>query len=761
MRGYLVATGRHRRQEEHGHTLHQAAVVNAPPRGFFYRVGRWSAAHPAVVALVWLGLLAGTALGHRALGGIYADNFTLRGTPAQQGSSLLKAHLPAASGPGSQLVFTVSAGSLSRRQDAIEQSMAKIRGLPLVLSASDPLAPAAVARNGRTAYATVLLAQNPQSTDAAYLRKVGQALSGARQAGVRVSYGGELGQAVRPKSKDTRSEAIGIAAALGILLAGFGSVYAAGLPVLCALVGAFTGVALLGMLAAATTFATASPTLAIMMGLGVGIDYAVFLTTRHRQFLADGAGPVDAAARSLATSGRAVVVAAVTVVIALLGLYASGISFIGKLGLAAGLTVAVAAISACTLVPAMLGLAGRSIDRARARQSVAEASAAPAGWQRYAERLGAHPWRYLAAGVAVLAILAVPAFSMRLGEIDAGADPAGSTARQAYDAVSAAFGPGANGPLTVVARLSPHTTAAQRQFLVVALYSAIARTPDVAAESTAAATPDGALLETTVLARTDPQATATDELMVTLQNRTLPGVLSAAGAAGYVTGPLAGQLQFRNKIGSRLPVIVATVIAAAFLLLLLTFRSPVLAVKAAVLNLFSIGAAYGVLVAIFQWGWGSSLLGVSEKVPIESYVPMLMFAVVFGLSMDYEVFLLTRVREAWLSTHDNQASVAHGLAATARVISCAALIMASVFFSFVPSAGVVVKMLAVGLGISVLIDASVIRLLIVPTSMFLFGTYNWWTPRWLGKIMPRPGPHEPVPEPPASRSGHPVKITKG
>jgi len=394
MRSYLVATGRHRRQPAHAPAVGHVAVLNPPSRGFFYRVGRWNAGHPAVVVLAWLGLLAGTALGHRALGGVYSDNFTLPGTPAQQGASLLREHLPAASGPGGELVFTVSAGSLSRRQDAIEQSMAKIRGLPRVLSASDPLAPAAVARNGRTAYATVWFAQHPQSLGAGYLRKFAQALSPARDAGVSVEYGGELGQAVQLKSKDARSEAIGIAAALVILLVAFGSVYAAGLPVLSALAGALTGVALLGMLAAATSFATASPTLATMMGLGVGIDYAVFLTTRHRQLVMDGADPADAAARSLATSGRAVVVAALTVVIALLGLYASGITFIGKLGLAAGLTVAVAALGACTLVPALLGLAGRSIDRARARPAVAEASAARAGWQRYAARLSAHPWRY-------------------------------------------------------------------------------------------------------------------------------------------------------------------------------------------------------------------------------------------------------------------------------------------------------------------------------------------------------------------------------
>jgi RND superfamily putative drug exporter len=696
-------------------------------RGPLYRTGRWCARHWLLVILAWLILLTGVTLGHRALGGAYSDDFSLPGTPAQQGAALLQAHLPAAGGQTGQLVFT---GDLSRQKIAIEQAVANVTHLPHVLSASDPLAPATTAPDGRTAYSTVHFSASPQSLGASYVSSVDRAVAPARAAGVTVSYGGQLGAAAQPKGGDARSELIGIAAALIVLLVGFGSVYAAGLPVVTALAGAAAGLGLLGMAAAATTFATVSPTLAIMIGLGVGIDYALFLTTRHRQLVIDGAEPADAAGRALATSGQAVLIAAGTVVIALLGLYASGITFIGKLGLAAGLTVAAAALGAVTVVPALLGLAGRNIDRLRVRRRpAAEASAGPGGWQNYAERVGSHPWLVLTAGVALLAVLAIPFFSMRLGHVDAGADPAGSTGKQAYDAISAGFGPGANGPLTVAARLRPGTTAGARQSLAGSLGRALAAAPDVASVTPVRATPDGAVLYATVQPRSEPQASATDQLMNTLQGQVLPATLAPAGATGYVTGSLAGQLQFRDQVSSRLPVIVAVVIAAAFVLLLLTFRSPVLAAKAAVLNLLSIGAAYGVVVAVFQWGWGSSLLGLSEKVPVESYVPMMMFAIVFGLSMDYEVFLLSRVREAWLRTGDNHASVAHGLAATARVISCAALIMASVFFSFLLSSSVVVKMLALGLGASILIDASVIRLLIVPATMFLLGRYNWWTPR--------------------------------
>jgi len=697
-----------------------------------YRMARWSARHRAVVVLLWVALLAGATAGNHALGGVYSDNFSLPNTSAQAGANLLHAHRPAAGGQGGQLVFTVSSGTLAGRHTAVEQSMTNIRALADVLGASDPLTKGAVAPGGRTAYATVHFSVNPQSLGASYLAKVNLAVAPARKAGVTVNYGGQLGQAAKLKNRDPRSEEIGIAAALVVLLIGFGSVYGAGLPVLSALAGAFAGLSGLGMLAAATTFPSVSPTLAIMMGLGVGIDYSLFLTTRHRQYVMDGIDAAEAAARAVATSGRAVLVAAVTVVIALLGLYASGLTFIGKLGLAAGITVMVAALSAITVVPALLAIAGSHIDRFRIRRPVAEASAGHAGWARYAERLGAHPWRYLLAAVTLLGILAIPAFSMQLGHIDAGADPAGSTAKKAYDELSAAFGPGANGPFTVVAQLGRgvHGTTG-RQLLQAQLRKALAQTPDVAAVSPVKATPDGALLYATVLPKSGPQAAATGQLMQVLEQETLPAALWASQSTGYVTGSLAGQLQFRDVVGSRLPYIIVAVITAAFVLLLFAFKSPVLALKAALLNLLSIGAAWGIIVAVFQWGWGSSFLGVSEKVPIESYVPMMIFAIVFGLSMDYEVFLLSRVREAWLRTRDNHYSVAHGLATTARVITCAALIMTSVFAAFLVSTNVTVKMLALGLGLSVLIDASVIRLVVVPATMFLLGRYNWWTPRWL------------------------------
>jgi RND superfamily putative drug exporter len=707
-------------------------------------IGGWAVRHRRAVLLGWVLILVAATIGHRALGGVYGDSLTIPGSPAQQGLDALRTHDPRAGGQGGQVVFADDGGSLSAHRSAVEAARLNLSKLPHVLSVSDPLSGSSVSSDGHTAYASINFDANPQSLGTSYVDSVNRATDVARHAGVTVSYGGTLGQAAVPAANDRRSEMIGIAVALIVLLAGFGSVFAAQLPLFSAVVGVFTGLGLLGMLAATVSFGTSSPTLATMMGLGVGIDYALFLTTRHRQRLLDGDDPTTAIRGTLASGGRSVAVAALTVVIAMLGLYASGISFIGKLGLAASITVAVAALSALTLVPALLGFARERIDRLHVRTPVAEPANQHSPLHRYTAAIARHPWRHALGGVAVLAVLTVPAFSMRIGHVGPGSEPVSYSERQAYDTISRAFGPGANGPLTIVAQLPNAATRQQTRSLESSLRGALQNAPDVRSVGRFTTSRDRALLIAKVIPASGPSSEATQTLVQHLQDQTLPNTLAHYRATGYVTGSTAATIDFQNTVSSRLPIIVCIVLLAAFLLLLVAFRSPVLALKAALLNLLSIGAAYGIIVAVLQWGWGASLLGVTGTVPIESYVPMIIFAIVFGLSMDYEVFLVSRIREHWLGTNDNQYSVAAGLSQTARVISCAALIMASVFFAFLLSTNVVVKMLALGLGASVIIDVTVIRLLVVPSLMFVFDKANWWTPRWMERALPHWEPESPA-----------------
>ena len=708
-----------------------------PPGGAIAAIGAWAARHRRAVLAGWLILLIAATAAHGALNSVYSDTLTIPGSQAQAGLDVLRAHDPTAGGQSGQLVFVDTSGSLSSGKSAIEQARANVAKLPHVLAVSDPLSQSTVSPDGHTAYATVNFNTNPQSLGSSYVDSVNHAVNVANQAGVKVSYGGALGQAAAPKAKDLNSELIGIIVALLVLLIGFGSVYAALLPLASALLGVITGIGLLGSLAAAVSFGTAAPTLGLMMGLGVGIDYALFLTTRHRQLLIGGEDPELAIRRTMAASGRSVVIAATTVVIAMLGLYASGITFIGTLGLAAAITVAIAALAGLTLVPALLGFARDRIDRRQVRTPVAEPANDHSPLHTYTGLIARHPWRFAVSGIAVLLVIAIPALSMTLGHVGPGSEPTGYSERQAYDAVSDGFGPGATGPLTIVVQLPAHATAEQTSSLQRSLQRTLQKTNDVKSVTAFTPSTDGELLIGKVIPDSGPTTTATKRLVTRLQNTVLPTALNGDHATGYVTGTTAATIDFENTVSKRLPVIIAVVISAAFLLLLAAFRSPVVAIKAALLNLLSIGAAYGILVAVFQWGWGSSLLGVTGKVPIESYVPMIIFAIVFGLSMDYEVFLISRIREHWLAGQTNQQSVANGLSQTARVITCAALILASVFFAFLLSTSVTVKMLALGLGASVIIDATVIRLMIVPALMFLFDRANWWTPPWLDRILPR------------------------
>ena len=695
-------------------------------------------AHPWRVLAIWAVLLAGLLATSVSLGPTYTNDVNLSGTQSATGLSLLEAHSKGTGGYSGLVVFNSRSGTLASHSTQVEDTVTALGKLPHVVSASDPLSQSAptVSSNGVIGYSTLQFNVQPATLGDSYVDQLDNATATARSANIQVEYGGGLDQLTRPKANDLRSEAIGFAVAFIVLLLIFGSVIGAILPLLTALISVLAGISILGIFAAFLTFGTASPTLAAMIGIGVGIDYAVFLTTRYRQRIIDGSDPVAAAGFCTTTSGRAVLLAAGTVAVAMLGLYASGIVFVGLLGLAAVFGVVTAAVGAVTLVPALLGLAGRRIDKLKIRKvPVAETGRPGDSWHRYAALIGRVPWLFLAGGIALLCVLAIPLLSIQTGHVSDGADPTSYTDKRAYDLISQGFGPGYNGPFTIV--VDTGKNAAADTALASTVQSALAGTSGVAKATPLSPTPDGVLLTGTVIPTTGPQDQATTDLFNTLVDTTLPNALKGTGYQGYVTGQQALQTEFDQKVTNQLPIIIGVVVAVAFLLIMTAFRSPLLALKAAVLNLFSIAAAYGIVVAAFQYGWGRGILGVSEDVPVEAYVPMIMFAIVFGLSMDYEVFLLSRVKEAWDRTGDQHLAVAGGLATTGRVISCAALIMIAVFLSFVTSSQVVIKQLSIGLAASILIDATVVRLLLVPAVMFLFGTASWWIPRWLDRILPR------------------------
>ncbi|MEU0127607.1 MMPL family transporter [Streptomyces sp. NPDC006289] len=767
--------------------------------GALHATGAWCARHFVIVIVLWLVALAALQVLQHAYGGDYSDDFSISGTQSQDGLDVLEEHAPSAGGYSSQVVVHDADGSLTGLSSQMSTVVGSLQKLPDVLSAQNPLSSATstgsgdpdvgpLSEDGRTAYITIRFSAQPSTLGSGYLDGVDSAVEPLRAAGAEVEYGGSLGELARPAANDRLSEAIGFGVAVLVLLIGFGSLMAALLPLVTALVCVVCGLGLLALLAAATTFATVSPTLATMIGLGVGIDYALFLVTRHRQNLMDGKDPVAAAGCATATSGRAVLLSGCTVIIALCGLWVSGIGFIGKLGVAAAVTVVTAVLGALTLVPAMLGLIGRYIDRIRVRTPVAEVEGGPpaAGttgggsatdasgavrsrgpeqghgpreaahgtWHRYARRVERRPWWFLAGGVVTLAVLAFPVFFIQLGHIGDGADPRSFTDRRAYDLMSSAFGPGSNGPLTIVIDQTS-VPQSDRSALQSSAQQSLTKVPDAAFVTPLTATSDGDVLTATAYSVAAPQDGRTTSLVDRLKDDVLPSAVSGTAATGYVTGTTAAQVDFLDIVSSRLPLIIAVVVGLAFLVILAVFRGVLVAVKAALLNVLSIAASYGVVVAVFQWGWGGPALGVSGDVPIESYVPMMMFAIVFGLSMDYEIFLLSRIHEAWLATRDPKASVAHALEITARVITCAALIMVSVFAAFVISDNIVVKMLGLGLAASVLIDATVVRLLLVPAVMTLLGRAAWWTPRWLDRILPHLDPEGPEDrEPPAAAVRH-------
>lgn len=702
--------------------------------GLLERIGVFSVRRRRLVLAVWLVAIVAIVVVSRAVGAEEVDDFEVPGVESNTAMEVLERRFPERAGASATVVFHVEDGAVTDPTNAvaIRDAMSEIRAMPSVLGATDPLADArSVAADGRTAFTAVQFDAAAADLGRDVLEELFDTAEPAEVTGVQVEFGGELPTVLKERHTGA-AEVIGIVAAVVVLLLMFRSALAAVLPLGTAIAGLAAGLSLVGLLAGAIDIPSVAPRLATMIGLGVGIDYALFVLSRHRDQLAAGVPVELSVGRTNATAGQAVVFAGGTVVVAILGLQLAGIPFVAALGYAASIVVAVAVLVAVTLLPALLGFAGTRLVP-RSTRGAPSTTNVKSGWVRWAHWVAHHPWRSGIAATLVLLVLALPVLDMRLGQADAGTDPTSTTHRRAYDLLAAGFGDGLNGPLLLVVDLADADDSAR---VLDDTVRALRDVDGVAAVSPPQQNRTGDTAVVTVIPTTKPQDEATSDLVHRLRQEVLPSVTDGTGAETYVGGPTAGFIDQSDKISDRLPWFIGAVVVVSFLLLTVVFRSILVPLKAALLNLLSIGAAYGVVVAVFQWGWGRSLIGLDDAVPIASFVPMMMFAILFGLSMDYEVFILSRVREEYHRGHSNIDSVVEGLGATAKVITAAALIMISVFLGFVTNDDPIVKMMGVGLATAVAVDATIVRMVLVPSTMALVGDPNWWLPAWLDRILP-------------------------
>ncbi|TDV43079.1 MMPL family transporter [Actinophytocola oryzae] len=692
-------------------------------------LARWCGRHRTLVVVLWVLLAAGLLAGARVVEGDTADDVTVSGSD----SAAANAQLSTADASGqerSELVLTAGRGErvdTPALRAAVADTVDAVSAVPGIGTVPAKVEPSP---DGTAVRFTVTLAPGV-TADKALGQEVLDAAEPARDASMAVALGGVLGQ--RLSALDSRtSEIIGIVAALVVLLLAFGSAVAALLPVVTALIVVVGGLAGLDMLKSAVAIPDVAPTLAAMIGLGVGVDYTLFLVNRQRRLLAAGLSPSDAVVRTARSAGTAVVFAGATVIVAISGLMLTGVGFVSWLGWSSALLVAGAVLSAVTLAPALLAVAGTRLGRGRPAAATDE-DLDRSAWGGFASFTARRPVTVAVASAVLLLGLGAPALALRLGQTDAGDRGPDHQTGLHFEAVAAAWGPGENGPLTVV--LTDPAQAGPAS-------AAIEKTAGVETVSPPRPLPSGAVA-LRVVPTTGPSDTATDALVARLRDHVLPRFDDA-----HVGGGTATRIDLANRITERLPWLILAVVGVACVLLLLAFRSLLLPVKAALMNIVSVCAAYGVVTAVFQWGWGATLLGLDGPVPIDSYVPMVLFAVLFGLSMDYEVFLLTSVREHWVRTGDNLVAVRRGLAETGGVITSAALIMVCVFASFVLVDNPTIKIFGLGLASAIVVDATIVRCLLVPATMVLLGRWNWWLPRPLDRLLPHVLDHAtPVAEP--------------
>jgi putative drug exporter of the RND superfamily len=699
------------------------------------RLAAWSYRRRRRVLVLWIVALIGISAVGSSIGSSFSQGFSLSDTESQRAADLLQSRFPARAGDEGQVVFAnhrgVQDAAVHARMDALFAQVAEVPGVTGVVSPYGAPGAGQIARNGDIAYATVQFDRVASKIPDATIQRIrGLADAADGHAGLEVALGGRMFQ---ENSGIGPAELVGILAAIVILLVAFGSLLAMGLPILVALFGVGIGIAFVELLSHVIATPDFGTQLASMIGIGVGIDYALFIVTRYRQGLGEGLQPEHAVVRALDTAGRAVVFAGCTVVISLLGLFLMGVDFVNGMAVGTSVTVAVVMLASITLLPAILGFAGRTIDRFSVQRKRVERPRERTLWFRWSRIVQRRPWPALVGGLVFLVVLAVPLLSMRLAFPDAGGNPTTDTTRRAYDLVADGFGPGFNGPLILAAEFPKGTDTAVLDPLVARL----GETRDVAAVAPATPSPSGDAAVIRVIPKSSPQSQSTSDLVARLRDRVIPDALRGTPVTVHVGGLTASSIDVSERLASRLPIFIGAVLVLSFLLLMAVFRSLLVPLKAVIMNLLSIGAAYGVVVAVFEWGWFSGILGVEQTGPIAPFVPMMMFAILFGLSMDYEVFLLSRIREEYDRTGNNAVAVADGLASTARVITAAALIMVTVFGSFILGDSSTIKLFGLGLATAILVDATVVRMVLVPATMELLGDRNWWFPRWLDRLIPR------------------------
>ncbi|MFE9137699.1 MMPL family transporter [Streptomyces sp. NPDC007355] len=725
------------------------------------RLGASSARHPWRVIAAWLVAATLAVLAAVAFGGRNADSMTAPGLDSQRAAELIERAGTGQEGMTAQVVVTPLDGTATffghdGARAALTRLQTEVKQLPHVLGTSNPAGAldaggdtavrgGLVSADGRIA---VVRVQYPDQSrlsaeDLDALVDLGDRLRA--ELPLRIEMGGNLFYAFSDPDGGT-SELIGLLAAAAILFLAFGSLVAAALPIGMAVFGLTVGVATMTVLAGVTEVPTFAPVLGSMVGLGVGIDYALFVLARHREYLACGLGPQAAAGRAVATAGRPVVFAGGTVVVSILGLAVANVPFMTVGGVAVSIVVLTMVLASVTLLPAFLGAAGprlgrvgrigralqtRKPGRLARRRDPAAGAAHAAGWRRWIGHVSRHPVPYAVGAAGLLLIATLPVLGLRVGLPDDGSLPHSRTERRAYDLVAEGFGPGTNGPLVIAADPNGDPGVLDR------LVATVAADPGIASVAPTHIDRATGIATLVVFPTTSPQDKTTTDTIARLRTDVLPTAIGHGPARAHVGGAAASLSDVGRRTSQRMPVLVAAVLAMSFLLLMLVFRSILVPLKAVLLNLLSIGAAYGVMVAVFQWGWGAALIGLEATVPIVSFIPMFLFAILFGLSMDYEVFLLSRVREEYLRTGDNGTAIVEGVSRTARIITSAALIMVAVFLSFAVAEDPSTKMFGLGLATAIFIDATVVRMVLVPATMTLLGRTNWWLPKWLDRMLPR------------------------